>query len=142
MVYQQGSSTHSFGALVAGNGIAGIAGDMVSQTNLSLRAAPPKKKSEFVWFLLGVLLVIGGCVGLVLFFFGSPPDKPDPGSVHDPIMMGLAVVCFLLSVLPFVAAFSNAKFNRTDWRALHLRWMQSWMCMRCGMIWKPTSSRE
>jgi hypothetical protein len=65
VVYQSGISSHSFVGIAVGRGVSGFGGDAVSQTNLSMRAAPPNKKSEAVWLLLGLVLIVGASACLV-----------------------------------------------------------------------------
>ncbi len=135
-VYMSGVSR--FSAVTSGFGWAGgPAGgsgwtEGTSQTQLSLLAAPPRKRSY--WPGVGLIAVsplisalaaeglrrITGGVQLTLRF-----EDLATGSFFV-----LAVVAFLLLIKAFA-------YNRRTWPMLLLRWNMSFTCSRCGRVFMP-----
>ena len=135
-VYMAGVS--QFSAVTSGFGWAGgPAGgsgwtEGTSQTQLSLLAAPPKKRSYWPGFgliavspLLSALAAegirrISGQVQLTFRF-----EDLATGSFFV-----LAIVAFLLLMRAF-------RYNRRTWPMLLLRWNMSFTCSRCGRVFIP-----
>lgn len=99
------------GSLGLGGAVTKTTGN--TQSKLAQRAAPPAKKKKR-WACVGIL------VGL--------------------LFLGKSFGALLIAVLVIGASgywlWNVLKFNREEWPALHQIWAESWICHKCGNIYR------
>jgi hypothetical protein len=97
-------------------------GNSTSQTALSMRAAPPAKRSYLRLIGYGFVLVFA--VQIALRVLGSSERMFVACSYAA---VGIGVLMLALAV----------RFNWTEWPKRYERWQASFMCGRCGHVYLP-----
>ena len=131
MIYESGTQTSNFFAVGASNLANGlIGGESKSQTLLSQRASPPKKKSSvpavlaFV-FLAFAIFSIGGTVVMAT-------NDEGRRSGNIPVASFFFVVFAIACCIFWRLARRNDRYNNTDWPRLYRSWISTWHCRSCG----------
>lgn len=88
----------------------------VSQTHLSKKAGPPRKKIWYFWILLPMFTLVLAAI-------------PKIGTVVWLAMWGVAIWRIVI----------GRRYNKHIWPHLYQRWQQKWMCEKCGEIFEPES---
>lgn len=99
------------------SGALGLSGSVtktsgVSRSVLAQKAAPPEKRK-----LMAVIVVT--IIGLLCL----------QGSIKV-VMFGLALVAF-----GGYGLYNSIQFNSKAWPKLYQRWLDSWMCHKCGNVY-------
>lgn len=100
--------------------------DGTNQTYLSKRAAPPPKCNVRGW---GCLMSTG--IIILIIYFLAEGFK---GFLKDP-----SFTLLLASILFIVGSFGSIKaneYNSKTWPILRNKWEKSFMCLRCGTMFK------
>lgn len=114
------SRTTGVGLSGGGLGVGTATTTGVSQTVLSEKLSPPRKRAWFKHmfgaFMLGVVLspIVGGTAGLFVF------------------LGGIALAAYL--------GLTGFRFNRNEWPGLHAYWQASFLCDRCGTVFLPAAA--
>lgn len=111
-----------------------------SQTLAAKQLAPPQKKSSqvagFVVFGL-MFLAFGGFFALA----GSSSQGPE-GSAYSQIGWGAIAIGLPIAIVGAIFTHRSAKtYNETVWQPLYEEWQDSFICKRCGTIFRPVDLR-
>jgi hypothetical protein len=85
----------------------------VSRSVLAQKAAPPEKRrlmAVIVLTLIGLLCLRGSG--------------------------GVAMLGFAMTAYGVYGLYNSIRFNSQHWPTLYQRWLDSWMCHKCGNIYR------
>ncbi len=111
-----------------------------TQTLAAKQLAPPsKKRSQFVGFsILGLMLMLLFPMLAVIVFH----DQPQWAGMDSFFTLGFAaVVGLLVGIIGAIWSRKSAlAYNETVWRPLYQEWQASFLCERCGTVFRPSEA--
>jgi hypothetical protein len=142
MYYASGTSrTEAFSVYVGTHTNYGLVPTIARTQTLAARqlAPPSKKRSQVIGFsILGLMLMLLFPMLAVIVFH----DQREWAGMEPSFVLGFtAVVGLMVGIIGAVRSRKSARaYNETVWWPLYEEWQASFLCERCGTVFRPSEA--